>query len=153
MVFSMSYFIYDTLAMWYDGLLDGAMAIHHPLCVFGMYLPLYENTQGNFSMLAVYMTEISNPSMTTRHLLRLSGRRYTFAYEVAEISFLAFYIWGRAISCWGTIYRTLTCSHNHLFFKITCVGLTMQSLFFVSKMRKVAMKRYVEIQTRRNLGV
>lgn len=153
MIFSMSYFIYDTLAMWYDGLLDTAMMIHHPLCIFGMYLPLYENTQGNFAMLAVYMTEISNPSMTSRHLLRLTGRRYTITYELCEISFLALYIWGRALSSWMTIWRTLTCQHNHMFFKITCIGLTIQSIFFVSKMKSVAVKRYVEIQKRRSLGV
>lgn len=125
MIFSMSYFIYDTLAMCYDGLMDTAMAIHHPLCVMGFYLPLYENIQGNFSMLAVFMTEISNPSMTSRHLLRLSGRRYTFAYELCEISFLMLYTWGRALSGVMTIYRTMTCPANHIFFKLTCVGLTI----------------------------
>lgn len=124
MVFSMSYFIYDTLAMCYDGLMDSAMAIHHPLCIFGMYLPLFENTQGNFAMLAVYFTEISNPSMTMRHLLRLSGRRYTIAYEVCEISFLALYTWGRAITIWPIIYRTMICQSNHVWFKLSCVGLT-----------------------------
>lgn len=148
MVFSMSYFIYDTLAMCYDGLMDGAMAIHHPLCIFGMYLPLYENTQGNFAMLAVYLTEISNPSMTMRHLLRLSGRRYTIAYEICEISFLALYTYGRAIIIWPIFWHTQSCSANHIWFKMTCVGLVIQSLFFVAKMKSTAMRRYYEIQSR-----
>ena len=125
LVFSMSYFIYDTLAMLYDGLMDGAMAIHHPLCIFAMYLPLYENTQGNFTMLAVYITEISNPAMTSRHILRLSGRRYTLAYEICEICYLALYIWGRALSPWGIIYKTFVCEKNHVFFKLTCASLTL----------------------------
>jgi len=142
MVFSMSYFIYDTIAMCYDGLMDKAMAIHHPLCVFGLYLPLYENIQGNYSMLAVFITVISNPAMPPRHLLRLSGRRYTFAYEVSEITFMALYTYGRALSPWGIIWNTITCKSNHLFFKLTCFGLTVQSLFFVQKMKSVATKRY-----------
>lgn len=153
MVFSMSYFIYDTLAMCYDGLMDKAMAIHHPLCIFGMYLPLFENTQGNFAMLAVYITEISNPSMTGRHILRLSGRRYTLAYEICEISFLALYIYGRAITSWPIIYHTMICNKNHIWFKLTCIGLTTQSLFFVNKMKSTATRRYNEIQKRKQLGV
>lgn len=153
MVFSMSYFVYDTLAMCYDGLMDSAMAIHHPLCIFGLFLPLYENTQGNFAMLAVYLTEISNPSMTLRHILRLSGRRYTKAYEFCEISFLALYTYGRALSGWPIIWRTLSCSSNHLWFKFTCVGLIAQSIFFVCRMKDTALRRYREIQSRKKIGV
>ena len=63
LIFSMSYFVYDTLAMCYDGLMDQAMAIHHPLCIWGMYLPLYENTQGNFAMLAVFMKHYASVEM------------------------------------------------------------------------------------------
>ena len=129
------------------------MAIHHPLCVLGLYLPLYENIQGNYSMLAVYITEISNPAMTSRHLLRLSGRRYTFAYEVCEIAFMGLYIWGRALSPWGIIWNTLQCKQNHLFFKLTCAGLTIQSLFFVNKMKTVMSKRYQEIVKRKQVGI
>ena len=112
LVFSMSYFIYDTLAMWYDGLLDIAMAIHHPLCILAFYLPLLFNTQANFVMIAIYITETSNPSMTLRHILRLSGRRFTFAYELCEISFVGIYIWNRAITPWVFVYNVVSCPEN-----------------------------------------
>lgn len=110
MAFSMSYFIYDTICMSYDGLMDVAMLIHHPLCIIGMYLPLYENFQGNYTMLAVFLTEISNPPMTMRHILRLSGRRYTFAYEICECLFLASYSFCRGVLNWKISYSNLICS-------------------------------------------
>lgn len=100
-------------------------------------------------MLAVYITEISNPVMTGRHILRLSGRRYTFAYELCEISFLALYTWGRAIANWSPTYYTMKCKENHIWFKFTCIGLTVQSLFFVNKMKTTMMRRLNEIQKRR----
>lgn len=153
LVFSMSYFIYDTLAMCYDGLMDTAMAIHHPLCVFAMFLPLLAGTQGNYVMIAVYITELSNPAMTARHILRLSGRRYTYAYELCEITFLALYMWSRAITPWAFVYNVVTCDQNHFGLKLSCIGVTAQSVFFVNKMRSLIVRRYREIMYRRKLGI
>jgi hypothetical protein len=96
--FSISYFIYDTIAMAVEGILDTSMIIHHPLCLFGLFIPLYENVSGNFCMLAIFLSEISNPAMHLRHMLRLSGRRYTKAYEIVEVSFISMYIYARIIA-------------------------------------------------------
>ena len=91
MIFSLSYFAYDTLCMIAEGLMDKAMAFHHPLSMLGQLLPLYENVQGNFVMLAIFMTEVSNPVMHLRHMLRISGRRYTNLYELTEVLFIFLY--------------------------------------------------------------
>ena len=125
MIFSMSYFTYDLICMHFEGLLDTAMMIHHPLCMFGLFLPMYENISGNYCLMAIFISEISNPPMTMRHLFRLTGRRYTKGYEVAEISFICLYIYGRIIAGMPIIYETLTCSSNHTFLKITCIGLSL----------------------------
>ena len=98
MTFTMSYLIYDTLCMIYEGLMDKAMALHHPLSILGSLIPLYENTQGNYVMLALFMTEISNPIMHGRHMLRISGRRYTKAYDLSEIIFIGLYCYARFVA-------------------------------------------------------
>ena len=82
-----------------EGILDKAMTAHHILCVVGLLIPIYENLSANYCMLAIFLAEISNPSMTARHLLRLTGRRYTKSYETAELSFICLYIFGRFICC------------------------------------------------------
>ena len=121
----MSYFTYDLIGMYFEGLLDIAMSIHHPLCMYGLFLPMYENISGNFCLMAIFVSEISNPAMHTRHLLRLSGRRYTKAYEWTEITFICLYFYGRIIAGMPIIYQTLICPSNHIFLKITCIGLTL----------------------------
>ena len=130
MIFSVSYFAYDLLAMACEGILDTAMLIHHPLCMFGFGLPLYENISGNYAMMALFSSEISNPPMHMRHIMRLTGRRYTKAYEFSEISFILLYFFGRIIIAFPIAYSNLVCPVNHVIFKLTCVGLMTQSMYF-----------------------
>ena len=52
--------------MYFENILDYAMAIHHPLSILGLYIPLYENVSGNFAMMAIFISEISNPAMHLR---------------------------------------------------------------------------------------
>ena len=95
--------------MYFENLLDTGMAIHHPLCMFGLFLPLFENLSGNFCLMAIFISEISNPPMTMRHIFRLTGRRYTKGYEVAEVSFILLYFYGRIIAGTPIVMQTLAC--------------------------------------------
>jgi hypothetical protein len=151
--FSVSYFTYDLIAMWMEGLLDKAMAIHHPLCMVGLFIPLYENIAGNFCMAAILVSEISNPPMHVRHILRITGRRYTKAYEVAEISFIVLYVFARTVFCTPIVYQTVGCQSNHIFLKVSCLGLFLQSVFFVFQMVGILRKRTQEIMKRKQLGI
>ena len=67
-------------------------------------LPLYENIMGDFTMLALFMAELSNPAMTYRIVLRQTGRRYTKCYEVSEIAFLITYTFARMVACLPVAY-------------------------------------------------
>ena len=145
MIFSVSYFTYDLLAMYFEGLLDAAMIIHHPLCIFGFTLPLYENISGNYAMMALFSSEISNPPMHVRQMMRLTGRRYTKTYEASEISFILLYLFGRIFTAVPIAYSNLVCPVNHIIFKLTCVGLMTQSMYFALQMVKILKNRYVEI--------
>lgn len=153
MVFSTSYFIYDLIFMYFEGILDRAMTIHHPLCIFGMVLPLYENISGNFCMLAIFISEISNPAMHIRSMLRETGRRYTKGYEVAEIAFISLYFYGRFFAAFSIVHETLKCQSNHMFLKLTCMGLMVQSYYFIVLLAQILMKRIKEVLDRKKKGV
>jgi len=153
MIFSVSYFAYDLIAMAFEGILDAAMIIHHPLCVFGFVLPLYENISGNYAMMALFSSEISNPPMHMRHIMRLTGRRYTKAYELSEITFILLYFFGRIVIAFPIAYSNLVCPVNHMIFKLTCVGLMTQSMYFALQMLQVLQRRYKEILHRKQLGI
>lgn len=84
----MGYFSSDLLLMAYEGLLDIPMFIHHNLCIYAQFVPLYEGISGNIALNAFFVAEISNPAMNAKHILKLIGKRYTKAYELSEILFL-----------------------------------------------------------------
>ncbi len=123
LIFSISYFLWDTFAMYFEGLLDNAMIIHHSLCILGLTMPLYENISANFVMQVICIMEVSNPPMTIRHFFRLTGRRYTKGYEIVEISFIIIYCFARSVLAFPLLYYALRCQHNHMFLKFIVCGL------------------------------
>ena len=153
MSFSVSYFIYDFFCMMAEGLLDNAMLIHHPLSIIGLSIPLFENVSGNYCMLAIFISEISNPPMTLRHILRLTGKRYTKAYEWSEVSFISLFFFGRVVIATPIVYSCLKCEANHLFLKISCGSLMIYSLYFIVQMYYTLMRRYKEVLSRKRLGI
>jgi hypothetical protein len=117
--------------MMFEGLLDKAMIIHHPLSIIGLSLPLIENVSGNYCLLAMFISEISNPPMTLRHILRLTGKRYTKAYEWSEVSFILLFFFGRTVVATPIVYETMKCDVNHLLLKISCGSLMLYSFYFM----------------------
>lgn len=77
--------------MAYYGLLDFAMSFHHWSVIIGLVATLVSGVSGNYIMQAMIVTEISNPFMHTRIILRNHGMRYTYAYEICEFVFLTLY--------------------------------------------------------------
>ena len=85
---SCGYFLYDLLAMAYLGLLDRGMLLHHSMCIAGMMICLIEGYSANFIVAALFVAEISNPAMHFRMVMKHINKRYTKAYEAAEITYI-----------------------------------------------------------------
>lgn len=94
---STGYFIYDTLAMIYLGLMDSSMLFHHVLCILGLGVTLYQGVGGHYTLCGMFITEISNTAMHGRFMLKYMGYRYTKAYEVLEILYIMQYLYGRLL--------------------------------------------------------
>lgn len=75
--------------MAYLGILDKSMLIHHTICVVGMSLSVITGLSANFLIAALFVSEISNPAMHIRVVLKHLGKRYTKAYETAELSYIS----------------------------------------------------------------
>lgn len=151
---SISYFIYDFLAMAYYGLLDWAMSIHHFVSVLGQVLTLASGHSAILLMCGMFVGEISNPSMHFRMILRHLGLRYTLAYEILEILFIVFYILGRMVVATPTLYYIDTCSSVNIILKVCLSMLWVQSFYFIcSSMVGMLIKRFKEIDNRTLLNV
>jgi hypothetical protein len=86
---SCGYFLYDFVAMAYFKMLDSGMTIHHFICVTGMYLCLLQGISANYLIAGVYISEVSNPVMHARMVVKHLGMRYTKTYELLEVSYIS----------------------------------------------------------------
>ena len=74
--------------MAYLGILDRSMTIHHLICMGGLTGGLLTGFSADILVGTIFLTEISNPAMHVRVILRLLGLRYTQAYETSEITYM-----------------------------------------------------------------
>jgi hypothetical protein len=88
MAFTGGYFAYDLVAMAYLGLLDKSMFIHHTICITGMSFGLFTGHSADILVSATFVSEISNPAMHVRVVLKILGLRYTKAYETSELTYM-----------------------------------------------------------------
>ena len=91
MTISNGYFVYDLLAMWYLRILDGSMIIHHGIVIVSLTVGCATGNAGDILCGAIFLTEISNPAMHSRMVLKHLGLRYTKAYELSEITYMSNY--------------------------------------------------------------
>jgi hypothetical protein len=127
--------MYDSVCMTLEKTIDKFVIIHHFFSILGLFIPYIENINGIYSMIGLFVTEISNPFMYFKNFTKMFGMRHTRIYEVAELMFLTSYFIGRAILSWSYVYHSVTCQSNHWIFKLTCFGLFFQSLNMLYKMR------------------
>ena len=117
------YFLYDFVAMAYYKLLDGTMILHHSICLGGFTAALATGTGSNYTIMGLYVSEVSNTCMHIRSILKHYGLRYTKSYELMEISFILLYIYGRILLGPALLWSTTMCSHNHFMIRICAVAL------------------------------
>ena len=108
------------------------MTYHHWVCIIGMGLPLVYEISGNYVVMGMFISEASNPFMHVRVILRHYGLRYTKSYELMEILFLIFYIFGRFMLGTSLVWSTCLCDKNMIIVRLCSIALWIQSIFFIS---------------------
>jgi hypothetical protein len=88
MSISVGYFTYDLFAMIYLNICDRSMLIHHFLCISGLGSGLFTGYAAEILVGGLFLTEVSNPAMHSRVILKHLGKRYTKAYESSEITYI-----------------------------------------------------------------
>ena len=88
MAIGCGYFLYDLTAMAFLGLLDSQMLIHHCICITGLGFGLFTGNAADILVGCTFITEISNPAMHIRVVLKHMGLRYTKAYETSELTYM-----------------------------------------------------------------
>jgi len=130
---SCAYFTYDFIACVIYGLADMGLVLHHGMCLLGMGSCLVMNncTTG---LIGLFLAECSNFPMHFRAILRTLKMRYTKLYELSELSYMATYIVARGILITGLVITATPVSETPILIRITCIGLWVQSLYYIYEM-------------------
>lgn len=150
---SLGYFLYDTLAMAYYKLLDAPMTFHHSIVCFGLYLSLCFQASGAEILGGMFISEVSNPVMHFRLIIRALGLRHTKAYEASELAYILLYIYYRLFKGIFVVYNTVSTPVGHPVVKAIAVGVAIQSYFYVTRMVGILRSRFKEMNEREKEGV
>jgi hypothetical protein len=74
--------------MGYLGILDVGMTIHHWICIIGMGGVVVTNIDSYYLVAAMFLSEVSNPPMHFRMVLKHLGLRYSLSYELSEMTYI-----------------------------------------------------------------
>jgi len=139
--------------MAYFGLLDVAMIIHHGVVMVGYTVVLAQGNSASFLVNALYVSEVSNPIMHIRMVLKHLELRHTKAYEVSELSYILLFIYGRILLGTPVMIKTFMCVHNNMLIKMAGAGLLLQSYHYIYKMVGILKSRAREYSDRKRNGV
>lgn len=145
---SLGYFMYDTLAMTYYKLLDTPMMFHHGIVCLGVYLSLCFDASGSEILAGMFISEVSNPVMHMRLILRSFGLRHTKLYEFCEFAYIFLYVYYRLFKGIFIVYNTVSISVGHPVVKSIAVGVAIQSYFYVYRMGSIVKNRLNEMKER-----
>lgn len=119
-IFSLSYFIYDTFCLIAEGLLDGIIAFHHLITGLALLIPLIEGRAGNFLLIAIYCGEFATPALHITDILRMTGRRYTLAYEASEAMLIFGFFYSRFFCHLTSTVIFYNCNQINMIIKVCC---------------------------------
>jgi len=135
------------------GILDFDMFLHHLLCIVGMASVLITDVGAGFAGIALFVTEVSNPPMHFRVILRMSGLRYSKAYEVAEYTYFVLFFIGRMLIGHPIVFRILNCGPMSTLAKVFASGILLQSYLFLYRMYFILRARLAETRERSKKGI
>jgi TLC domain len=92
---SLGYFLYDALYAEIYGLHEWDMRFHHVFVIIGGISLLMQPFGGAIGPTCLFITEISNPYLEMRLILKNKKMENTRAYRIVEIAFAAVFIINR----------------------------------------------------------
>jgi len=152
MLTSCAYFLYDFLACAYYGLADMGLVLHHSMCLIGIIsCELMNNcTTG---LIGLFLAEVSNFPMHFRSILRTIKMRYTKLYELSENMYIVSYIMARGIGITYLVITSAQVSEVPFVIRLTCLGLWVQSLYFIYEMYGILIRKLKGYKERCQKGI
>jgi len=149
---SCAYFIYDFVACAIYGLADMGLVLHHTLCLLGIGACELTNN-ATTGLMGLFLAEVSNFPMHLRVVLRTLKMRYTKLYELAECMYIVTYIIARGIFITLLVITATPVSATPIMIRFTCIGLWVQSLYFIYEMTGILKRKVKHFKERYQKGI
>ncbi|CAG9331818.1 unnamed protein product [Blepharisma stoltei] len=94
---SMGYFTYDAIYAELFGLHDWAMRFHHIFVILGGFPVYFSSNGGSLGITCCFLTEISNPAMQLRLILKSQGKTDTLLFKVSQFLFASIFLFNRGV--------------------------------------------------------
>lgn len=148
--FSLGYFTYDLICCILLDIYDKELILHHIFCISCLYIQFAVDFSGMISMRFFILTEITNPIMHIRVILRTYGLKLTKLYLCLELIYIVIYMIARGIFApILTYYTVLYCPKKIFISKCCIILLFLLSLINIKKMFAILRLRYREMCERK----
>lgn len=94
---SMGYFTYDLIYAEIFGVHDLAMRFHHACVMVGGYALFFQDKGGSIGILCIALTELSNPCMQVRFILKARKEDNSRLCKISEVLFAALFVFNRGV--------------------------------------------------------
>lgn len=142
----MGYFIFDSIYAEYYKLHDGAMRFHHVFALIALFTMYFSSIGGSASVgkqyiVGLWLTEISNPCVLKRHILRAKGEEESFTYNLYESLFVFLFIAGRILCGTWYLYKVWKSDINWMY-KLMSSSVYSVTWFWIFVIITKALKKY-----------
>ncbi|XWS21023.1 hypothetical protein CRYUN_Cryun30bG0019400 [Craigia yunnanensis] len=133
---TVAYLIYDLICCLFDERFSLDNTVHHLVSIVGLGAGLVYQKCGSEQVTALFITEISNPFLHARELLKELGYRDTDLNLAADITFAVIFSIARMVGGPYLTFVTLT-ANNPILIKAMALGLQLVSAFWFYKIVKM----------------
>lgn len=148
--FTLGYFIYDLICCILLDLYDKELICHHLFCISGLSIQLVMDFYGMEAIRAYILSEVTNPIMHIRIILRTYGLKFTKLYLCLEFLYIVIYIIARGILAPIEVFNLLfNCLTKFIVYKFCAILLLLLSLYNIKKMFGILKLRYREMCERK----
>ncbi|KAH7432120.1 hypothetical protein KP509_07G009200 [Ceratopteris richardii] len=137
MTVSLAYFLYDFFCCLFDTSIDYSNVIHHTVSISSLAYSVFNRKCGTEIVMCLWLSELSNPFMHARELLKELGLKDTTLALLNDICFALVFGFARVVLGPYLVYLTVF-ADNPLMVKIGALGIQFISIFWFYKIARMA---------------
>lgn len=139
---SLAYFVYDFFCCLFDTPIDYSNVVHHTVSISCLAYSVFSNKCGTELVMCLWLSELSNPFMHARELLKELGLKDTTLALANDVCFALVFGFARVVLGPYLVYLTVF-ADNPLPVKLGALGIEFVSIYWFYKIARKAVYKLV----------